>query len=120
MTEQWRGEANLKQIFSKQIAGGNDASFMQLAIPNGTSLLPLRRYIPNLLQSATLQLRALRLTEQHDQLAISAGASKATSAKGDALVGMALPKPRGSSLSKAPVVVAPCMAIYVKNSTCGE
>ena len=61
------------------------------------------------LHSAMLQPRALHLTA-HAQLAIVVGASKATSAKGEALVGMATPAPRATSLSKAPVVVAPCMA----------
>jgi len=51
------------------------------------------------------------------QVATTAGASKATSAKEEALQGMALPWPHGSSLSKAPSALAPCMASYVQNST---
>ena len=51
------------------------------------------------------------------QVATTTGASKATSVKGEALLGMALPWPRGSSLLKAPSALAPCMASYVQKST---
>ena len=111
----------IQQIFLKQNTGGNDASFMQLAIPNGASLtpdlLPLRRCNLDLLHYATLQSQGLAFDWRLEQLAISAGVFNATQTKGKVLVGMATPAPRGTSLTKASMVVAPCMEVTSKNST---
>ncbi|KAL5161795.1 hypothetical protein HKD37_07G019021 [Glycine soja] len=87
-----------------QVAGTNGAS--KIATTTGASLL-----------QANLQRCNLNLGLRVHQVATTAGASKATSAKGKALLGMALPWPRGSSLSKAPSALAPCMASYIQNNT---
>ena len=111
----------IQQIILKQIAGGNGASFMKLAIPNDASLtpdlLPLHRCNPDLLHSATLQPQGLAFDWLHEQLAISVGVFNASQTKGKALVGMATLAPRGTSLMKAPMVVAPCMEVMSKNNT---